>query len=133
VHEPSLRNDPIDADMVHAHQLGQAVRRDLHKMKSFVKFQTVHASDAHALQMAWHEPTHHILEAVAPWFNRRMPQQRWVVFTPERSVECDGRQLHFGPGVPRSNAPNADSPESRWLECYQGVFGARAIAASPTP
>src|SRR5690349_4311553 len=41
VHEPALRNDPIDADMLHAHQMGQSVRRDLHKMKAFVHFQTM--------------------------------------------------------------------------------------------
>ena len=38
VHEPGLRHDPIDADMLHAHQMGQAVRRDIHKMKAFVRF-----------------------------------------------------------------------------------------------
>src|SRR5206468_3752106 len=41
VHEPSLRNDPIDADMLHAHQMGQAVRRDIHKMKTLLKFREI--------------------------------------------------------------------------------------------
>jgi len=130
VHEPSLRNDPVDGDMLHAHQLGQAVRRDIHKMKSFVKFQAVHVHDSHVLQMAWYEPTHHIIEAIAPWFLKRMPQQHWAIFTPERSVECDGRQLHFGPGVARGHAPAADSQESAWLECYRKVFGDKAIAVA---
>jgi len=131
VHEPTLRNDPVDADMLHAQQLGQAVRRDIHKMKSFVKFQTVHTPDGHALQMAWYEPTHHILEAIAPWFIKRMPQQRWVIFTPERSVECDGRQLHFAPGLERGSGLTPEAPEAAWLESHQKIFGERAIAVSP--
>jgi DNA polymerase len=41
VHEPGLRSDPIDADMLAAQQMGQAVRRDLHKMKAFLRFRPV--------------------------------------------------------------------------------------------
>jgi DNA polymerase len=59
-----------------------------------------------------------------------MPQQRWVIFTPERSVECDGRKLHFGPGVPRSDAPAPDAPDGAWTECYRRVFGERALAVN---
>ena len=132
VHEPSLRHDPIDADMLHAHQMGQAVRRDLHKMKTFVKFHEVCGGAAQALQMAWFEPTHHIIEAVAPWFAKRMPQQRWVIFAPERSVECDGLKLHFGSGLARESVPAADAGDEAWLACYRRVFGARAIAVSDT-
>src|SRR5512133_610018 len=99
VHEPGLRNDPVDADMLHAHQMAQAVRRDLHKMKAFLRFRSVDDGQSPPLQLAWFDPAHHIVEAVAPWFVKRFPQVRWAILTPERSVECDGRQLHFGPGL----------------------------------
>lgn len=129
VHEPGLRNDPVDPDMLHAHQMGQSVRRDLHKMKAFLRFHLVNDGGADPLHMAWFDPAHHIVEAVAPWFAQRSPQMRWAIFTPERSVEWDGRQLHFGPGLPRSEAPAADAPEPLWLACYQRVFGGRSAAA----
>jgi DNA polymerase len=127
VHEPGLRNNPVDADMLHAHQMGQAVRRDVHKMKAFVRFETVRDGAPQPLQLAWYEPAHHIVEAVAPWFAKRMPQERWVIFTPERSVECDGRKLHFAPGLPRAQAP-PPGMDDQWLAAYRRVFGERAIA-----
>jgi hypothetical protein len=46
-------------------------------------------------------------------------------------VECDGRQLHFAPGLPRGEAPVSEAPEQEWLACYRRVFGARARAAVP--
>ena len=46
VHEPGLRHNPVDPDMLHAHQMGQAVRRDMHKMKAFLRFRTVHDGQA---------------------------------------------------------------------------------------
>jgi uracil-DNA glycosylase len=131
VHEPGLRNDPVDPDMLHAHQMGQAVRRDLHKMKAFLRFRAFNNGGPEPLHMAWFEPAHHIVEAVAPWFAKRSPQMRWAIFTPERSVECDGRQLHFGPGLPRAEAPVADAPEADWLACYHRVFAGRQAATLP--
>jgi DNA polymerase len=128
VYEPALRNDPIDADMAHAHQMGQAVRRDIHKMKTFAKFREVGADGAGTLHMAFYEPAHHILESVAPWFARRMPQQRWVIFTPQCSVECDGQQLHFAGGLSRADAPAEDAPSQAWLDAYHRVFGAHAMS-----
>lgn len=122
VHEPGLRNNPIDADMLHAHQMGQSVRRDLHKMKAFLRFHPVKDEDGTPLQLAWFEPAHHIVEAVAPWFAQRTAHPRWAIFTPERSVECDVTQLHFGRGVPRGQAPSTGADDAAWLACYRAVF-----------
>jgi DNA polymerase len=123
VHEPGLRHSPLDPDMLLAHQMGQAVRRDMHKMKAFLRFRSVHDGRAHSLQLAWFDPAHHIVEAVAPWFARRSPQTRWAILTPERSVEWDTRQLHFGPGLARADAPLPDADDAAWLGCYQRVLG----------
>lgn len=128
VHEPALRNDPVDPDMLHAHQMRQSVRRDLHKMKASMRFRPITDGGAEPLHVAWFEPAHHIVEAVAPWFAQRSPQMRWALFTPERSVECDGRQLHFSPGLPRAEAPGHDAPEGDWLALYQRVFAKRQIS-----
>jgi DNA polymerase len=130
VHEPGLRHDPIDPDMLHAHQMGQAVRRDIHKMKAFVRFHAVNDGQTPPLQVAWYEPAHHIIEAAAPWFAKRSRDSRWAILTPERSVEWDGKQLHFAPGLARAEAPPQDAPEDVWLARYRSVFGARARDSS---
>jgi len=130
VHEPSLRNDPIDADMLHAHQMAQAVRRDIHKMKAFVKFRDIDFGAAQSLQVAFYEPTHHIVETVATWFAQRLLETRWVIFTPDMSVESDGHKLHFAAGLPRAQAPAHDAPDSAWLAAYGHVFGDHAIAVN---
>jgi DNA polymerase len=130
VHEPTLRNDPIDPDMLHAHQMAQAVRRDIHKMKAFVRFREIEIGAAQPLQLAWYEPTHHIQETVAPWFAKRMHEARWAIFAPEASVESDGRKLHFGHGLARTQAPASNAPDAEWLATYRAVFGERAIAVN---
>lgn len=124
VHEPGLRNDPIDPDMLQAQHMAQAVRRDMHKMKAFVRFRQVQdaASPESPLHVAWFEPAHHIVEAVAPWFSQRFTQMRWTILTPMRCVAWDGAQLSFGPGAARADAPGADAGEALWLTYYQSIF-----------
>ncbi|WP_053076478.1 TIGR03915 family putative DNA repair protein [Caenimonas sp. SL110] len=120
VYEPDLRNNSIDTDMQHAQQMGQSVRRDLHKMKSSLRFRPVTDELGCLRQMAWFEPAHRIVETVAPWFAQRWPDQAWVIFTPERSVECDGKLLHFGQGVARDAMPSGDADDAAWHACYLG-------------
>src|SRR4051794_33740476 len=45
--EPALRADPLDPDWLRADAMAQAVRRDMHKMKAFVRFRTVADGDEH--------------------------------------------------------------------------------------
>lgn len=124
VHEPGLRGDPIDADMLHAHQMAQAVRREIHKMKAFLRFRVVYDSEPDGLHVAWFEPAHHIVEAIAPWFSKRSPQLHWAILTPERSVEWDLEQLHYAPGLARAQAPSLDASDEAWWAAYRSVFGA---------
>ena len=134
VHEPGLRNDPVDADMLHAHQMAQSVRRDILKMKAMVRFRPTPDHDSgQTLQLAWFGPAHHILEAAAPWFAKRNPEPRWAIFTPERSVEWDGRKLHYAPGVPRARAPGAAGSDEAWLAVHRSVFGTLPQPAPGAP
>jgi uracil-DNA glycosylase len=123
-HEPGLRHDPLDADMLQARQMAQAVQRDMHRMHAFVRFRQVQdGEDAlDPLHVAWFEPDHRILEANAPWFRRRFANLRWAILTPERCVEWDRRQLRFRGGASRSEAPPADAGEQLWLTYYQSIF-----------
>jgi probable DNA metabolism protein len=128
VHEPGLRHDPLDADMSQARLLAQAVRRDMHKMKAFVRFRSVQDEtfrnhpEGGPLHVAWFEPEHHIVDAVAPFFARRFTQMRWAILTPERSIQWDGAQLGFGPGAVKSDAPPPDAGEQFWLTYYENIF-----------
>jgi uracil-DNA glycosylase len=125
--EPGLRADPLDPDWLRADELAQAVRRDMHKMKAFVRFRTIAEPDGEGaigapLHVAWFEPEHHIVEAIAPFFARRFTAMRWAILTPERSVRWDGVALAFGPGARRDQAPPADAGEQLWLTCYRSIF-----------
>ena len=121
--EPGLRGDPLDADRVQAEQMAQAVRRDMHKMKAFVRFRTVvDDPDREPLHVAWFEPEHHIVEATAPFFARRFTAMRWAILTPERSVRWDGAVLALGPGGRRDEAPPPDAGEALWLTYYENIF-----------
>ncbi|MDP9899721.1 UdgX family uracil-DNA binding protein [Variovorax ginsengisoli] len=127
VQEPGLRHDPLDADRVRAQHMAQAVRRDMHKMKAFVRFRTVEQAEGEApLHVAWFEPDHHIVEAVAPFFVRRFTQMRWAILTPERSMQWrpDDAQgaLQLGPGARRQDLPPADAGEQLWLTYYRHIF-----------
>ena len=121
-HEPALRHDPLDADLLRAQAMAKAVGRDLHKMRAFVRFRPVHDGQAEPLHVAWFEPEHHIVEANAPFFMRRFTHMRWAILTPRRSVRWDGTSLTFGPGAARSDAPPADAGEALWLTYYRHIF-----------
>jgi uracil-DNA glycosylase len=131
--EPGLRDDPLDPDRMQIEWLARAVRRDMHKMTAFVRFRPIMAAGdaAPALtHIAWFEPEHHIVEATAPFFARRFAQLRWAILTPERSVRWDGRQLTYGPGARREDAPPADAEEKLWLTYYESIFNPARLKLS---
>ena len=122
--EPGLRHDSLDADWLQAQRMAQAVRRDMHKMKAFVRFREVSdpAIGLPSLHMAWFEPEHHTLAATAPFFVRRFTQMRWAILTPESSAAWDGHALSLGPGAQKQDMPPADAGEALWLTYYQHIF-----------
>ena len=126
VHEPGLRNEPLDADMQQAQHMAHAVRRDIHKMKANLRMHVISDRAGNEVQLGCYEPAHHVVEAVAPWFAKRITQARWAIFTPERSVRFDEGALLFGPGVPRADMPRQDADENAWMECYERVFAPHA-------
>ncbi|MGV3570503.1 MAG: DUF4130 domain-containing protein [Ramlibacter sp.] len=128
VHEPGLRNDPVDADMLQAQHMAHAVRRDLHKLKANLKLHAVRDEDGQELQLACHEPAHHVVEAAGPWLCKRVAAPLWALFTPERSVRCLEGKLGYGPGVPRWSLPTAETTDADWLACYRRVFAPKPPA-----
>ena len=129
VHEPALRHDPLDADMLRARAMAHAVQRDIHKMHAFVRFRPVPDDDParEPRHVAWYEPEHRIVEANAAWFRRRFANMRWAILTPECCVEWDGKQLQLRPGGSRADAPAADAGEALWLTYYRSIFNPARI------
>ncbi|WP_295550985.1 UdgX family uracil-DNA binding protein [uncultured Pseudacidovorax sp.] len=146
VHERGLRQDPLDPDRLRARQMLQSVRRDLHKMKAFVRFRPVGQPEGEPpLSVAWFEPEHHIVEAVAPFFVRRFTQMHWAILTPECSVrwmpapanspplageDALPGELEFGPGASKEQAPAPDQGEALWLTYYAHIFNPARLKLS---
>lgn len=115
-----------DSDVMKLHRLDGEVRRDCHKMKAFVRFR----KDADERYVAWHQPDHLITEAVAPFFARRFSSMTWAILTPDRSAYWDQETLCFGPGLPRSHAPDSDELEDLWKTYYANIFNPARIKLS---
>lgn len=110
-----------DPDLMRVVAMAKAVRRDIHKTHAFVRFRAVVAGSEESF-VAWHEPAHHTLEASAPFFMRRFANMRWAILTPGRSASWDGRELAFGPGAGRADAPSSDGLEEVWRAYYASIF-----------
>jgi len=125
VHEPGLYRDPHDEDRLLALHMARAVRRDMQKMKSRVRFRTLgQPADGEPLQIAWFAPEHYIVEAVAPFFMRRMARAQWAVLTPECCARGRGESVEFGPGLRCERRLDRDAAEALWLRCYHQAFDA---------
>ncbi|WP_027135084.1 UdgX family uracil-DNA binding protein [Geminicoccus roseus] len=111
----------VDPLVARVERMAKAVRRDIHKMHAFVRFRSVQLGEEEHF-IAWFEPEHHIVEAGAPFFQRRFASMRWSILTPERCVHWDGSTLTFTDGVPKSAAPSEDALEELWRSYYASIF-----------
>ena len=122
-HLLSLGGDPEVACL---HRYAKAVRRDVHKMKAFVRFRHVpepDAADQEGRYVAWFEPEHYIVEYSGGFFKRRFANMRWSILTPQRCMHWEGSgQLWFSNGVDKSAAPQGDELEQAWRTYYRNIF-----------
>jgi DNA polymerase len=105
--------------------LAKSVRRDLHKMRAFVRFREIDGEF-----VAWFEPDHHIVRANAGFFVRRFAAMRWSILTPEATIHWDGEVLREGPGADRSQAPDGDVLEEVWKAYYAAIFNPARLKVS---
>jgi DNA polymerase len=115
---PRLMADRADPDVRSIDALARVVRRDIHKMRAFVRFRVV--EDEH--YVAWFEPSHHILRANAGFFVRRFAAMRWSILTPQGALHWDGQALREGPPASRADAPAGDPAEALWRTYYAAIF-----------
>ncbi len=119
--EPELLHVASDADVRRFEAMDKAVRRDIHKMRAFVRFRRIE-DDAGERYAAWFEPDHFIVERNAPFFARRFAGMRWTILTPHASAAWDGNDLSFGPGADRAGAPSEDDAEELWKTYFGSIF-----------
>lgn len=118
---PRLMDDRADADVRGIDELARQVRRDIHKMRAFVRFRVIEEPDGERY-VAWFEPEHHILRANAAFFVRRFTTMRWSILTPRGSMHWDGKTLQEGPPATRADAPSGDPVEALWRQYYASIF-----------
>ncbi len=120
--ERHLLEIAADLQVRRAEAMAQAVRRDIHKMKAFVRFRDVKGEDDAAFYIAWFEPDHHILTATAPFFADRFAGMLWSILTPEASAHWDLTTLSYGPGARKADVPSDDALEDYWRTYYASIF-----------
>jgi len=118
---PALIEDRTDPLLHRLEAMAKEVRRDIHKMRAFVRFREV-GDGASQRFVAWFEPDHHIVRANADFFVDRFASMRWSILTPELSLHWDGSMLREGPGARRSDAPSGDPLEETWRTYYGSIF-----------
>jgi probable DNA metabolism protein len=118
---PRLMEDRADPDVRAIDALARVVRRDIHKMRAFVRFRVIESADGDQY-VAWFEPGHHILAANAGFFVRRFAAMRWSILTPLGALHWDGEVLRKGPPANRGDAPGGDPAEVLWRTYYAAIF-----------
>ena len=101
---PALRADPLDPDWLRADEMAQAVRRDMHKMKAFVRFRTIaDADDEPARRCTSPGSSPSTTSSRRPRRSSRAASRamRWAILTPERSVAL-GRRARSGSAPARA-------------------------------
>jgi DNA polymerase len=119
--DPRIMEDRADHEVRRMNKLVRSVRRDMHKMRAFVRFRAVGEGEAERF-VAWFEPEHHILRANAGFFARRFATMRWSILTPKGALHWDGETLAEGPPAQRSDAPDGDPTEELWRKYYASIF-----------
>lgn len=104
----------------------KAVRRDIHKMHAFVRFEhrTLDGRDEY---VAFYRPDHMVFRLAVPFFVGRFRAMRWTIFGPDDTAVWNGQQLEFGPGVdlsPSSLGPSVDGDglTRLWKAYYAATF-----------
>ncbi|WP_420137098.1 UdgX family uracil-DNA binding protein [Sphingomonas sp.] len=118
---PRLLQDQTDVLVRRVELMAKEVRRDIHKMRAFVRFREIGEGEEQRF-VAWFEPDHHIVRANAGFFLDRFASMRWSILTPELSLHWDGVTLREAPGAVRSDAPDGDPLEDTWKTYYASIF-----------
>lgn len=116
-----LLKDPADQDVRRLHLLVKSVRRDMHKMKAFVRFKEVEGVGNRRSFVAWFEPEHFIIAQTAPFFRRRFGDMDWIIASPKGSAAWDGQTLKFSDDAAQASDLK-DETDDLWRTYYANIF-----------
>jgi uracil-DNA glycosylase len=117
-----LLEDATDPDVGKAALLEKAVRRDIHKMRAFVRFREMGDDIGGSHYVTWFEPNHAIVRANAGFFVRRFASMRWSILTPKLCLHWDGNVLLESPGIEKPADMRDDPVEELWSSYYASIF-----------
>ncbi|QCN98512.1 DUF4130 domain-containing protein (plasmid) [Azospirillum argentinense] len=120
--ERALLDQHADPLVHRLERLDKAVRRDIHKMHAFLRFRALSDPNGEERYVAWFEPDHHIVEAVAPFFVERFESMVWTILTPKGSLHWDCHILMTGPPTERPDSLTDDRFAEGWLRYYESTF-----------
>lgn len=114
----------LDPDHILANRMIKSIRRDLHKMKAFVRFQEYPHPivENETLFVSWFEPEHRIVKEIAPFFSKRFTNMHWSILTPDDCVHWNQKELLFSPGMNKPKHFQSDEFESLWKDYYKSTF-----------
>lgn len=118
---PGLMSDRADVRVATLHQMEKSVRRDMHKMKAFLRFREIDPSGPRRRFAAWFEPQHHIVEPLAPFFARRFGDMDWIIATPDRTAHLTDGNITLATGQPKPALPD-DATEQLWSTYFRNIF-----------
>lgn len=113
----TIIRDAADPQVRQLEEMAKAVRRDVHKMRAFVRFRALDGR-----MVAWFEPEHHIVRHNAGFFMRRFANMAWSILTPAISIHWDGTTLTESSGAVKGDAPDGDPVEEVWKTYYASIF-----------
>ena len=119
---PGLLVDAADRQVARAERIAKAIRRDIHKMHAFVRFQDVGGGEGGRRAFAaWFEPDHRIEEVMAPFFANRFGDMDWRIVTPEVTITFrDGRLDLAARSATRPD--QCDPLEELWTTYFSNIF-----------
>lgn len=119
---PGLLSDRTDRRVARMREMEKSVRRDMHKMKAFVRFREVGAGGEGRRQfVAWFEPQHHIVEPITGFFARRFADMDWVIATPRMTVSFREGVVSYDT-TPRAKPDLEDPTEELWKTYFANIF-----------
>lgn len=119
---PGLLGNRADPDIAQLEALAKNIRRDMHKMKAFVRFRDVTPQGANRRQfLSWFEPDHRIEELIAGFFVRRFGDMDWVIVTPEVTTRFEGGTLSYE-ALHSARLDLSDETETLWRTYYASTF-----------
>jgi DNA polymerase len=119
---PALLKNRADADVDRAESIAKNIRRDMHKMKAFVRFREVTAEGAARRQfVSWFEPDHRIEELMGGFFSRRFGDMDWIIVTPEVTMRFTDGDLQLE-AIDSVKPDLEDETEALWKTYYANIF-----------